>query len=221
MRKRILIASFLILILTTYQSQHGYNLNLDSKFNVKKISVENFKFVSPLEIESKLSFLYKKNIFLLKNKDIQIKLSEIEFIDSFEIKKIYPDQILIKIFEKKPIAILQNKRKKYYFTDKKDLINYVKIDKFSDLPVVFSSEQNFSDFYNDLKVINFPIDKLKSVYFFEVGRWDLITVENQTVKLPTKNHLESLTNFLGLKDKAGFTKYKIFDYRISNQLILK
>ena len=58
-------------------------------------------------------------------------------------------------------------------------------DKFSDLPVVFSSEQT-SDFYNDLKVINFPIDKLKSVYFFEVGRWDLITVENQTVKLPAK-----------------------------------
>ena len=97
----------------------------------------------------------------------------------------------------------------------------MRIEKFSDLPIVFSSKQNFSDFYSDLKGINFPFDKLKSVYFLEAGRWDLITVENQTVKLPTKNHLESLTNFLGLKDKAGFTKYKIFDYRISNQLILK
>ena len=63
MRKRILVASFLILILTTYQSHNGSNLNLNSKFNIKKISVENFKHVSPLEIESKLSFLYKKNIF--------------------------------------------------------------------------------------------------------------------------------------------------------------
>ena len=66
--------------------------------------------------------------------------------------------------------------------------------------------------------INFSIDKLKSVYFFEVGRWDLITVESNCSKLPTKNHLESLTNFLGLKDKAGFTKYKIFDYEFQINL---
>ena len=35
---------------------------------------------------------------------------KISFIDSFNIKKIYPNTLKIEIFEKKPIAILINKK---------------------------------------------------------------------------------------------------------------
>ena len=35
-----------------------------------------------------------------------------DFVESFKIKKIFPNTIKIEIYEKKPIAILQKKRKK-------------------------------------------------------------------------------------------------------------
>ena len=41
------------------------------------------------------------------------------------------------------------------------------------------------------------------------------------VKLPSNDYLESLNNFLRLEIDQNFEKYKIFDYRINNQLILK
>ena len=68
-------------------------------------------------------------------------------MDSFEIKKIYPNKIIIKIFEKKPVAILQNKRKKYYFTDKGEVIKFLELKKYNDLPIVFGDKVSFSIFY--------------------------------------------------------------------------
>ena len=45
--------------------------------------------------------------------------------------------------------------------------------------------------------------------------------KNQLIKLPTNDYLKSLENFLVLKDQVNFDKYRTFDYRISDQLILK
>ena len=69
--------------------------------------------------------------------------------------------------------------------------------------------------------INFPIDQIKSFYFFEVNRWDLITINNKTIKLPIKNYEKSLKSFLKINEKDNFTKFRVFDYRINGQLILK
>ena len=45
--------------------------------------------------------------------------------------------------------------------------------------------------------------------------------EKKILKLPEKNYTEVLNNFMNIKDKTNFEKYKIFDYRLKNQLILK
>ena len=219
MKKRLLIALLLLLVLSTYNTNQ--NLNLLSKFQIKKIHFENNYLLSDSEVENILSFLYEKNLFSITNEDIKKKINKGTFIESFKIKKIYPNQIKVKIFEKKPLVILQNKKKKFYYTNKGDLISFVEKDNFKVLPVVFGDKKNFEFFYNELQAINFPFNMLESLYFFESQRWDLKTKENQTIKLPIKNYKKSLINFLNIKDQDNFAKYKIFDYRISNQLILK
>ena len=56
----------------------------------------------------------------LKIKEIEESLKNRTFIESFSIKKIYPNTLKLKIVEKKPIAILQNKKKKFYISNKGD-----------------------------------------------------------------------------------------------------
>ena len=219
MNKRLLIALFLFLSLSTYNLQS--NFSFASKFNIRKIIVENNKLVDDKKIKQNLSFLYDSNIFILKTDNINNTLSKIELIQSIEIKKIYPDKIKIKVFEKTPIAIIQNKDKKKYFTKSGDLVNFNNLELFKDLPYVFGNKESFEIFYNDLKKINFPIKDIKKFYLFEANRWDLITNKGQTIKLPVENYFFSLKNFLNIKDKVNFEKYKIFDYRIKDQLILK
>ena len=110
MKNRFVIALVLLLILSTIKIENILKYN--SKFNIKHVEIENNMILSDSEIKASLAFLYETNFFLLKSNDIKRKLKEIDFVDSFKIKKIYPNKIKIIIFEKKPIAILINKKKK-------------------------------------------------------------------------------------------------------------
>lgn len=219
MKKRFLIALFLLLFLSTYKIQT--NFSLIPNLSIKKIIIENNYIVDEKNIKKNLAFLYDTNLFLLKTQNIKIGLSEIDFIESYEIKKIYPNKIRIKVFEKKPIAIVQHKKNKFFFTKNGGTANFLDLKEFRNLPVVFGDKNSFEIFYKKLIAINFPINEIKNFYLFESKRWDLVTIKNQTIKLPINNYDESLLNFLKLKDQANFLKFKTFDYRIKEQLILK
>ncbi len=219
MKKRILFALVLLLLLSTYNIQKSANFN--SRLNIEKIDIENNKLIDEKIIKNKLSFLYETNLFLLNKKDVKLKLKEIDFIDSFEVKKIFPNKIKIKIYENIPIAIIQNKKEKKFYTKNGKTFDFIEIEELSELPLVFGDHKSFSGFYEVLKKVNFPLGEIKKFYLFESKRWDIVTKNNQTIKLPIKNYEISLQNFIDLKGQINFKKYKIFDYRINNQIILK
>ena len=202
MKKRFLFALVLLLLLSTYNIQKKTNLN--SKLNIEEIYLENNKFIDEKKLKNKLSFLYETNLFLLNEKDIKLKLEEIDIIDSFEVKKIFPNKIKIIIFEKKPIAIIQNKKEKKYYTNKGHTTGFSNLEEYKNLPIVFGDQKNFKILHENLKSIDFPIDQIKTFFLFESKRWDIVTNTNQTIKLPIKNYRESLKNFMEIKEQANF-----------------
>ena len=218
MKKSLFGLIILFILLTTYTPKFDFTLN--SILNIKKIEIENNSIVESDKIKKKLSFLYKENLFFLNLEDIEKNLKNETFIESFSIKKIYPDTLKIIIVEKKPIAILHNKKEKFYISSKGNLINFIDINIYNDLPTVFGDGENFYSLYQDLQNIRFSLDKIKSYYFFESGRWDLVMQDDKVIKLPVEDYLSSLKNFMLSKTNSNFNKYKIFDYRIKDQLIL-
>ena len=100
------------------------------------------------------------------------------------------------------------------------MISFINIKRYNDLPTVFGNGRNFYSLYQDLQNIKFPLAMIKSFYFFESGRWDLIMNDDKVIKLPITNYLSSLKNFMLSKSNNNFNNYKIFDYRIKDQLIL-
>ena len=218
MKKRLVIAITLLILLTTINLHPKITI---SKFNLKKINIENNFLLSKKDIKKLLIPIYDTNLIILRNKEIENLLTKNSLIESFNIKKKYPNALKIKIFEKKPIAILQNKKKKFYLSEKIDLIEFKDLPDYQNLPYVFGNKDEFEIFYNNLIEINFPFNQIKKYTLYETNRWDLLTKNNNMIKLPSKNYMESLKNYLNLQNKNDFKKYKIFDYRINNQLILK
>ncbi len=218
MKKRIIIALALFGLFSTITFKQEIVI---SKFNLKEIKIENNFILKDEEIKNLLVFIYNKNLLLLRNKEIEQALMRNDLIDSFKIKKRYPDKLIIKIFEKKIIAIITSKKEKYYLSEKIDLIKFRQLNYERDLPYIIGNREKFKIFYNDLKKINFPFNIIKKYIFYESNRWDIETIDNKIIKLPTKKYLESLENYLSLKNQINFQKFKVFDYRIENQLILK
>ena len=218
MKKKRVIAILLFILLTTINPHQEISFN---KFNLKKIEIENNSLLDEKEIKKLLVSINNKNLIFLKFKEIENALMKNNFIEGFNIKKKYPNTLKVKIFEKKPIAILINKKKKFYLSEKIDLIKFRNLQNYDDLPYVFGNENNFKIFYENLKEINFPLSIIKKYTFFESNRWDIETVDEKLIKLPTNNYSNSLENYLKMRKKNNFSKYKIFDYRINNQIILK
>ena len=218
MKKRLIIAVALLVLLTTINTKQEIII---SKFNIKEIRIDNNFILKDKELKKLLSQIYDKNLIFLSNNEIEKSLMKNNFIESFKIKKIYPNTLKIKIYEKKPIAILFKKKKKFYLSEKMEIIQFRKIKNYRELPYVFGNEKNFKKFYTDLKKIDFPFNIIQKYTLFEFNRWDIETVSDKLIKLPPENYLKSLKNFLDIRNKNNFKKYKVFDYRIENQLILK
>ena len=218
MKKKIVIALILLIILSTYKPE---KLFLSSKFKIEQIKIENNSILKERDIKKNLAHLYEKNIFIIDTQNILNILKKNTFIESFEIKKIYPNKIIIKIYEKKPIAILEYKKQKFYINQKIDLIDFVELEEYRELPIVFGNKDYFKLLYTNLKKIDFPLDIIKKYYLYESKRWDLEVVNKIIIKLPVENYIKSLKNFMYLMNEKNFEEFKLFDYRINNQLILK
>ena len=81
--------------------------------------------------------------------------------------------------------------------------------------------ENFKSLYSLLNKIEFPVNEIKKFYYFDIKRWDIFLKNNRLIKLPVENYLDSLQNYIEIKDNKNFDKYEIFDYRIKDQLVLK
>ena len=78
-------------------------------------------------------------------------------------------------------------------------------------------------FFNLLKYIkksNFELFKIKNLYFFKSGRWDIETNDNMIIKLPKKNLVASLNLALDLINYSKSKNIKILDFRQEKQVII-
>ena len=220
--KKYYIIFFLILltiILTTF-NPNNFNLGFDL-FKINKIEIKNLKVLDKNKIKN---LFYEEflgsNLFILDKKKIDKISSDNALIDYIEFRKIYPSKLQVIIYEKETIAIINDKQNKYYLTKNGEEIKYFKNIILEKLPNIFGKQNNFLEIYISLAELNFPISKIKSFYYFDIGRWDIILENDKVIKLPTKNFVSSLKNFMKLYEEINFEKYSIFDYRVKDQLIL-
>ena len=219
MKNRPILGIALLILFSTFISQKKFTFN---KFKIQEIQIENNNILEDQELKNFFSFLYNKNIIFLNSYELKKKINQKSFIKKIKIKKIFPNKLVIKVFEKKPIAILIDKnKKKFYLGRKIDLIEYREIFKYKNLPVVLGDQKSFKMLFNNLIKINFPTEQISSYRYYKLNRWDIEMRNKKILKLPKKDYKEGLINFMSIKDKTNFEKYKIFDYRLNDQLILK
>ena len=120
MRKiyRILLLLITLIFLSTY-SPNKFKSNDEEKnlfFNIKNIIILNTSLIKEEAIKQKLRSVYNQNIFFVKKEDITEPLKGIDFFDKVEVKKKYPNTILLTIFETNPVAILFKNKDKYRYT---------------------------------------------------------------------------------------------------------
>ena len=222
---RTVLLLTVFIFLSTYNPK---NLNSISEknhilFKIQKIEILNNFLVEKSEIEKKLNEIYNKSIFLVKRSDIEQPLKKIDFLEKIEVKKKYPNIIIIKVYETKPIAVLFRKDSKLLLDSSSNLIDLNKKMIIDNLPNIFGdgAENNFINFLNQLEKNNFPIKKVKNYYYFKIGRWDLELYNGQIIKFPPVKIKEAIQQSIELLNHKDFNNYNIIDLRIHGKIVVE
>ena len=219
----------LLLILFTFLSTYSHNeFGLIPERNnaflkIQNIEIKNNFLVKTSEIKERLKKIHNKNILFVKGDDIQELLKDIDFLKKIEVRKKYPNTVIVKIFETKPVGILFKKKAKYVIDSSSNLTTLKNNMDFGQLPSIFGdgAEDNFIYFFNQLENNNFPKKEIKKYYFFQIGRWDLELLNNKTIKFPYNNTDKAIKKSIELMDRNDFENYNIIDLRIDGKIIVK
>ena len=216
---------FYLILFFLLSTQITKNKDIEINFitNLNNIEVIGLSDENNLKVYQSLNFLLTKSIFFINKNEFKNILRKNNLIESFYIKKIYPNLIKIKIKQTKLLAITNKKGKKFFIGSNGKLIPVSQVElSYNELPFVYS-KSNYIDFIKLKKIIDeskFQFEQIESFYYFPSNRWDIKTKDGFLIKLPEKNIAESLKFVTLIKINEEFKDKKIIDLRISNNIVL-
>ena len=222
---RIILLLIALIFLSTFNPNEFSIISKKNSefFEIRNIKIVNNFLIKKSKVYEKLDQIYNKNIFFIKRKDIEESLKEIDFLEKIEVKKKYPDTVIVKIFETTPVAILFKDKIKYLLDSSSNLVLFANNMDFDKLPIIFGegAENNFTYFFDQLKNNNFPTKQIKKLYYFQIGRWDLQLANDKIIKFPHNSTDEIIKKSVELLDREDFENYNIIDLRIDGKIIVE
>ena len=212
---------FSLLFLTTIINK-DINSNISYFFIIKNLNIVSETDLLKKKIFSEINFINESNIFFIKKKKLSNKLKNINYIDEFKIKKIYPSSLIVQVKKTNLIGITFINNKQYYVGENGNFISVNSIKNKDKLPFIFG-EFNIQDFLNlKLKLSDSDIifSNIKKYHYHKNRRWDLYLNDNVLIQLPNKNIKNAVNLYKKLKTNNEIKPNMIIDLRIPNRIIL-
>ena len=215
--KIVIYLLFLIILSTTTGKSLKERNSYPSMIN--QINIEGLSKINNTKIFNELNSLLYQNIFLVGKKEIQRVISRYNIIEEYNIKKIYPSTINIKI---KPTKFVARFSKNDQFVGANGKLIEDK-ENSEILPYIFGefNPEDFLTLKKDIVRSNFTFTKFKTLYFFPSNRWDILTNDNILIKLPQDNFFDSLNLAYKIINSKDFKNKNLIDLRMNSHLIIK
>ena len=190
----IIFSILLIMVIILYTCLNS------SMFNSKNIVIEGNKYVDENYIEKVLEFKNDKNIFRYNMNNMEKILLDNKYIESINIKRLFPDTIKISIIEKEIYAVLHNNNEYCYIDNKGNFIDKINIyDKDNNIVVI-----NIDYDLNNLQEIKFKNEEYRKrlLYLLECIKQESIykkmkkidMAQINSIKMYTKDDIKILLN---------------------------
>lgn len=197
-KAKICLLLLIFLLFTTY--------NLNIKINFPFFKIKNIDFRNQLYLEENIKSdiinnFTNKSLINLSKKNLNKHFERSKWVNSYKLKKKYPNTILIILNEHKPIAIYSKDNLSYlvnnnYILTKKIINTQTDIDLIN-LKGEFDAKQ-FKDIYLNLIAANF-LKKVKEIKIKSLNRMDLLLLNNIKVSFgeySSKKQIEVLKQIL-------------------------
>ena len=209
---------FLLIVFLILSSTHNSNFKYNNFFNVKKIEVVGLNKTDNVFLEHEFTDLVGTNIFTLNKKSFEL-INSVNQIKSYNVKKIYPNQVKVYLESAKAIGFVKNMNELVI------LGNNGKIFEPETLPKNIPQVTGTNDMEKILQTIeiikksNFDIRKVKKINFFPSKRIDIEFENKKKIKFPINLKIDDLNFGFRVINDEKFNQVKIIDLRIPNKVI--
>ena len=214
--KKLFIFLFIFFILGTINNS---KLSYDF-YKVKKFNISGLNEVEKKKLYNDFKILKNVNIFFFNKRDISKMIYSNKNVEEFEIDKIYPSTLNIKIKKTKLLALTQKNGNNYFVGANGNLLEIN--DNFLELPFIFGNIDidNFLYFKKIIDNSNFEFNYIKNLYYFKSNRWDILTKDGLTIKMPNNLTVEKLNLISKVIKNQNLNNVELFDFRQNNMLVI-
>ena len=220
-KKLFFLFLFLLLFFLTSINSQIFVKKKESFYNLKFIEVTGLDQTINLEIKENLDFLKNTNIFFLDKKILKDQIKKYNFIEKYNIIKLYPSKIVLELQQAEFLAKTIKNNEIFLIGSNSEFIDIKKFNNNDDLPLVFGkfTAEKFISFKILLNKSNLNYNNIKEIFFYPSGRIDIKNKDSVTIKFPKEN-LEEAINIASRILNNKNLKNNIIDLRIKNHLIL-
>ena len=214
--KKILIYLFVFFTLVTINNTRISN----DFYKIKKFNISGLNKIETSKIYDDLIIFKDDNIFLFNKKNISEKIYSNNFVEKFQIFKLYPSTLNVEIKKTKFLAITKKNNKDYLIGENGKLVEIK--DTVSKIPFIFGNinVQNFLRFKKTIDNSNFKFNEIENLYYFKSNRWDVKTKEGLSLKLPSDLTVKKLNLIYEIIQKKNLSGNKTLDFRQSNMMVI-
>ena len=216
--RKFFVYIFFFVFLGTINNQTILNSN---SFIIKDFQIIGLENNYKKELENDLLNSTKFNILFVNKDYLKTILNSNSLIETFQVFKIYPSTLSIKIKKTKFLARLNINGDIFLIGSNGKLTRDFKLSNSEKLPFIFGNP-NVEIFLKTYSIINtsgFRHEDIKNFYFYKSGRLDLELKSDTLLRLPLNELQYILKNISQLISDTQFNK-KIIDARVPNQFIL-
>ena len=197
--------------------------NLKKLFLVKILEVNNHSNDLKEIMYNQIEFTLNQNILNLDQSFINKKLNNLKIFETIEVKKKYPNKLVI--FAKKTdfIAIGFKEGKKYYVGNNSNLIPKDLVHTKKNLPIIFGDFKvnDFLILKDILTKLDYNLTNINKFYYHKNNRWDIYFNDGILLMLPNKNLEDTLNKYRAFKNNNKISKNSIIDLRVKNRIVIK
>lgn len=176
------------------------------------------------EIEAAIDQLVENDYFSIKLGAIKAVLEELPWIKTVDVRRIWPNSILININEKQAVAYWQNKE---LLSADAESFNPKEIKSIGHLPNLSGPEDKAEFVMNNYHQMNRILRtvglNIESLHLEDRYSWQLVLSNNITVRVDDKKSLEKIKNMVSLLKRVSeeeLKEIKSIDLRYENGMAL-
>ena len=210
---------FYLIVLIILSSIHNSNFKYNNFFNVKKIEVVGLNKTDNAFLENEFTDLVGSNIFTLNKKSFEL-INSVNQIKSYNVKKIYPNQVKVYLESAKAIGFVKKMNEFVILGNNGKIIEPETLPK--NIPEV-TGTNDMKKIFQTIEIVkksDFDIRKIKKINFFQSKRIDIEFENKKKIKFPINLKIDDLNFGFRVINDEKFNQVKIIDLRIPNKVII-